>query len=248
MSLDQKLDSLVETMRATKESWVATQPENTDLAIYAHFWRGEEMVASVVCHLDRDAGLQAAQIGARGFNASTVALTFESYNSELPESPITGEGWRPGEMQYVAQTQPQAFEKNWVHECITTSIHERGGGFALRGLPYRIKDHRVEWLEESLRLTSEEGGGGAGFMFELLQEAMEAPMLDDLLSDASEQDSALAMVLKVIADEEVKTYHADAATVQFLTDRQLIIAAMLSAEPGSKREQLLSERFGAAEQ
>src|SRR5881392_4158957 len=115
MSLEEKLTEIAEVMRGTKESWVATGPENTDLSMFLHFWRGDELVAAAQTPLDRDTGLKAGMLGARGFSATTMAITFESYQAVEPHSPMTGLDWRPGEMQYVFKTQP---DQTSVLECM----------------------------------------------------------------------------------------------------------------------------------
>ena len=141
--------TITQLMKETKESWVASEPDNTDLAIYLHFWRGDEMVAMVQTPLDRDTGLEAGMVGATGFAATTMSLTFESYNSTLPESPLTGKRWEPHEMQYTFEAVPQNRIEHWVKECLTTTAHERGGEFGLTSLPYIIEGTKVLWPTRS---------------------------------------------------------------------------------------------------
>src|SRR6185503_18755085 len=146
MTLSEKLEMVTELMKKTKERWVSHEPDNPDLAMYLHIFRGDEPVITVQCPLDRDTALKAALLAAPGFSASDITLTFESYTTTHRKSPITGEPWMPREMQFVAQTVPDAFEKGWVNECLTTSAHSRNGEYALASQGYRIKDGKVEWL------------------------------------------------------------------------------------------------------
>src|SRR3954470_18718710 len=161
-------------MKQTKEGWVGTKPENTDLAMYLHFWRGEDLIAMVQTPLERDIGLHAGQVGAAGFAATTMALTFESYHSEEPKNPVTGQPWQPHEMQYTFEAVPENREKHWVKECLTTSAHERGGAYGLQVMPYVLEGTKVLWAEETITVTSEEDLQGGGTMFDYLQSAMSA--------------------------------------------------------------------------
>ncbi len=98
MSLQEKTNQITEVMKRTKEDWVATKPDNTDIAIYLHFWRGDDLVITLQCEVDRDKAMMAGDIGAMGFGADTMAITFESFHSSIGESPLTGQRWRPHEM------------------------------------------------------------------------------------------------------------------------------------------------------
>jgi hypothetical protein len=242
MSMEEKLSELVETMMKVKEGWVATEPENLDLHIYLHFWRGEEMVATVVVPCDRNIGLKFAALGARGFNADTVAMTFESYHSNLAICPMTGKPWQSMEMQYVFQTDPLASEKGWVDECLTTDIHDRDGHSALSSRPFQIKEYQVIWGEEAVVFSdSEDGYKAAGYMQEYMQWAMAQPKLIDEIKD---HPSALGMVMGLVEDEELRYFHMDCAMLTHLDGQEEVTVTMLSALPGTKRNELLSERFG----
>lgn len=242
MGLKEKTDHVVQVMKRTKEDWVATKPENTDLAIYLHFYRGDNLVATVVCPLDRDTALKAGMIGARGFNADTMAATFEGYHSNLPDSPVTGKPWKHMEMQYLAQTSQEAIEKHWVNECLTTSVHERGGGFAMHSQSFIVRDDKVEWLETDLELVTDDDTRGQGVMFDYLQQSMAAPtVMEQIKADGS---TASKLMLALINDPQAQLFHSDIATISALKDKELATAVMLTAEPGSDREQWITERFG----
>lgn len=238
MDLSEKLASINDTMKHTKEDWVATKPDNPDLAIYLHFWRDDFMVAGVQCALDRDAGLEAGSLAAMGFSAQAMTITFESYYSDLPESPITHQPWQHLEMQYVSETYPDAQDKGWVDPCLTTTIHERGGGYGLSSVTYRIAGDTVEWGEEHTVISSEmEDLQGGGVMFEHLQAAMARPTLQEKIAEDAKQ-------LFGLTDEESRLFHSDMATAMALQERGLAVAVMFSAKEGSQREQWLNERLG----
>jgi hypothetical protein len=245
VDLKEKTDHVVEVMRRTKEDWVATKPENPDLAIYLHFYRGDDLIATVICPLDRDTALKAGMIGARGFCADTMTATFEGYHSNLPESPITGKPWKHMEMQYLAQTSQEAIEKHWVNECLTTSSHERGGGFAVSSQSFIIRDDKVEWLDKDLELVSKDGRG-EGVMFDYLQRSMSEPTVMETIKNDGSKVSKLMLAL--ISDPEAQLFHSDIATISALKEKQLATAVVLSARSGSEREQWLTERYGPSGQ
>ena len=235
-----------ELMKETKESWVASEPENTDLAIYLHFWRGDEMVVMVQTPLDRDIGLQAGLVGAQGFAATTMAMTFESYNTTLPESPHTGKPWEPHEMQYTFEAVPENRTEHWVTECLTTTAHERNGEFGLISLPYLIEDGEVTWLDQKLTLSSTtEGEGGGGVMFEYLQDAISQPTIEEIMTEKAQDNRFVAMMAGLVTDPVARMFHTDMATYTALRDRDLVSAIMFTAEPGSVRAQLIEERLGS---
>jgi hypothetical protein len=245
VSLSEKMDQISELMKQTKESWVASEPENTDLAIYLHFWRDEELVAMVQCPLERDIGLQAGLIGAAGFAASTMSLTFESYTSQLPKSPNTGEAWKPQEMQYTFEAVPENREKKWVLECLTTSAHERGGEFGLASLPYEIENHQVIWGEDQLSVHSTiDGEGAGGVMFDWLQDAMSRPTIEQVMAENAQSNKITAAISKLVDDPEVRLFHTDMATYTAMKEKGLITAVMFTAAPGSVREQMIRDRLG----
>ena len=245
VSLTDKIEQIVLLMKETKESWVASGPENPDLAIYLHFWRGDELVVMVQCPLERDLGLQAAQVGASGFSADTLSLTFESYHSTLPESPNTGKPWEPHEMQYTFEAVPENREKHWVKETITTSIHERGGAFALHSQPYVLEDGKVVWSDETQTISSDvEGESGGGVMFNTLQDAMTKPTIEQILSQESAVNPVTALMNSLVDDPEQRMFHTDMATYKIMEDRNLITAVMFSATPDTRRAEWIEERLG----
>jgi hypothetical protein len=245
MSLEEKVEQVSKVMKELKERWVddvAGTDRNTDLGIYLHFWRDEEIISTVVCNLDRDTGLKVGMMGAKGFNATCMSITFESYHSELPESPLSRQPWRPHEMQFVFQTNPN---QDWVTECLTTTIHERGGSFALNSDGYKIVDGHVVWGHRQLHfLSGVDEGEGQGFMFDYLQQAMAEPLLMTTLQEESEKSELAKLMLSLVDDPEEQMFHADAATARLLLDRELAHTVLLGAEPGSKRERWIEERFG----
>ena len=249
MDLRERTSDVVALMKKVKQDWVDSGPENPDLGIYLHFFRGDEVVAAAQCPLDRDVGLQAGQVGAMGFSATTMAMTFESYHSTLEKSPVTGERWQHQEMQFVAETHPDNDKEGWVNSCLTTSIHERGGGYILSSLPYRLVDGKLEWLDdlviEVASATPEEKG--AGVMFSYLQAAMAQPTMEEQIAESIKTDEMAKAISGLITDTEQREFHSDMATFRTLQERDLVTAVVFSAISGSDRERWLAERFGASD-
>jgi hypothetical protein len=242
MSLQEKLAEVSKVMRDTKTAWVATEPENTDLVIYLHFWRGEEMVVSVLCALDRDTALRAGEMAAAGYNADIMSVSFESYSTPLKESPLTGEAWKHMEMQYVVETVPDAYEKGWVSECITTSVHDRNGGYALHMQPYRIHGTEVEYSEETGGMDSDTEGEGGGVMHDWMQHIMTRPKLIEIVNASDQPEAeALGFIAETMPEEE-QLAHYDLVTSAVLMERELATGVFYSAPSGSLREQMLKER------
>jgi hypothetical protein len=233
-------------MKRTKEDWVATKPDNTDIAIYLHFWRGDDLVITLQCEVDRDKAMAAGDIGAMGFGADTMAITFESFHSNEGKSPLTGKQWRPHEMQFVFEAEPRNAVEHWVDECITTTAHERGGAFILNSDGYRISGDKVEWTEQQMHISSEtEEGQAAGVMFEYLQHAMASPTIEQKIAEDAKSNPLTAVMGQMLVDDpERRLFHTDMATLTALNERGLIQTAVVGAEPGSVREELLTERLG----
>lgn len=240
MNLQEKMQQISELMRTMKNDWVATDPEHTDLGIYLHFFRGDEMVVALACPLERDKALEAAHLGAAGFCADTMIITFESYHTTLEVSPISGEEWEAGELERLFNDDPEAVDKGWMHECLTTTGHERGGGYGLISLPYLIKAKEVVWQDA---MTPPENVDGGGVMFESLQYSMSLPTLLERVEEVADTDPVAGLISGLILDPELRQFHTDMATLQALQERELIISVALTAEPGTNRERLIRERF-----
>lgn len=251
-NLQEKMTEVGDLMRDLKVQWVANHEDgmSDDLCIYLHFWRGDDIVAAVQCPLDRDKALHAAHMGAAGFCADIVSISFESWHSQREESPITNKRWRPREMQFVAQNYPNAVKDGWVTECLTTTVHERGGAYAMMVDPFIIKDRTVEWLEGEykIRLSSDTvGDKGQGYMFDVMQHAMTEQTIEDKLLQEAESSTFISTINSLISDQTLRQFHFDAATLSALQERELVQGVMLRADAGSERERLIQERFGEAE-
>lgn len=253
MDLKKRTQEIVDGVKRLKSEWVDSNPENTDLAIYLHFYRGDELVALVQSPMDRDTALSAARMGAVGFCADTMSVAFESFHSTLGTSPVSGKPWRPREMQYIFETDPMASEKGWVYSCITISSHEKGGDWTITTLPYRLKRKPLKkkmeltWLvDEELQLDSDDIGEGSGVMHEAMQEAMTRPNTIESLTQLAEKEPA-AMLIAEGLNEEQLLLQSDLATHRSLLEHRVATAIVLYAAPDSERQQWLTERLGEPE-
>lgn len=247
MDLQEKLTETVTLMKEIKTAWVDTKPENTDLAMYLHFWRGDQIVAALQTKLDRDIGLQAGQAGAMGFNADVMSISFESYFSKLKVSPVTGQPWLHRELQYVHETTPDAHEKGWVDSCISVAIHERGGEYGFVSQPYVLKDGGVIFPDDLQQASPKnEDAEAGGAMFDYLQSAMAAPTINDRMKEAINggNDPIGQLMAGLVDDPEARLFHTDMATYKALEERDLITGIMFGATPGSNRAEWLKERLG----
>lgn len=239
------MDQITDLMKRTKQEWVASEPANTDLAIYLHFWRADDLVAMVQCPLDRDTGLKAGRVGAAGFGATTMSITFESYTTNLEKSPHTGEPWQPQEMQYTFEAVPENATEGWVQECLTTTAHDRGGGFCLTSLPYTIQGKEVLWGEEKFTITDgEDDGHGGGAMYEYLQNVMATPTIEEAMAEQAKTNEITRVMSTLVTDEEQRRFHFDMATFTALTERNLVSSAVFTAPKDSKRAEWIEERLG----
>jgi hypothetical protein len=253
MDLKERTQEIVDGVKRLKSEWVDSDPENTDLAIYLHFYRGDEMVALVQCPVDRDNALVAARIGAVGFCADTMSVAFESFHSTLVTSPVSGKPWKPREMQYVFETDPMASEKGWVHSCITISSHERGGAWTITTLPYRLKrkppkkKKELVWLDdEELMMDSGESGEGGGVMHEGMQHAMSMPTTLEQLAEVAKKSTKAKNILKTLSEEQ-RLLQSDLAAHRALLEQKVASSVILYAAPDTERAKWLKERLGEPE-
>lgn len=237
MEPDQLLTEIVTMMKATKEEWVASRPDNVDLSIYLHFFRDQALAISAQTVLDRDVALKATTLGIMGFDADAVAITSEAYHTKLELSPLTGEPWQHQEMQYVVETMG---EKGWAYECLTTMLIQKSGQCLVHMSSYQIKDHQVHWTADD-RLGEADGTAG-GVIPETVRQAFTRPQLSEHLASLDDDD-IVTEVVKELGAERAR-FHSDMATWRALKEQKLVTAVVMSAEKDSLRYQLLTERLG----
>lgn len=136
-------------------------------------FRGDQQVAAVMCAEDAGSEIISAiaLIAADGWAADTLAVTFDSYFSFLPDNPTTGRPWSAGEMDVIAQ-KFKGRERGWVTDALCVHILNRAGDWRLVNLPYSLAEHSVKWGKpdrfDSNVFTDEVGGE----MASLLKRAM----------------------------------------------------------------------------
>lgn len=237
MTLEEKLEMIASSMRDAKVAMVENSPSDPDLLIHVHFFRGDFIPMIAQCQGDRDKGLETVWVGATGFSATEVAITCEAYHSTTPVSPITGEAWEHHELQFVAETMP---DSGTVWECLTTLIVDRTTRVLTNMSCYRIVDGAVEWTQEEL-LGDTETDKQSGAMVDTLREAMRRPKLLDVLP--LKNDPVAQMMLGQLS-EVAAEFHSDMATWRTLVDKDLVVSAMLGAEPGTERYDMLKNALG----
>jgi hypothetical protein len=248
-TLVEKTKAIQEVMVHTKTTWVASGPEETDLAFYIHLFRGDELVGVVITRTgDRDTLLKAATLAAPGFAATTVTVTFESWHTTLAKSPLTDEDWRANEMQYIADTDPLAFEKGWLTECVTTVSYDRDGAAAMVSQAYRIKDEEILWEDPEVLDGSDGNTVGGGYMSDYLSNLMTKEAADVLEQKMKELKLAQLFADATGMTPEQQRFHMDAAVMTTLMERKLVEAVILGAEEGSARQTWIEERFGSSAQ
>lgn len=242
--LNERVATVDEIMRTLKTSWVADNPETTDLLIYVHLYRGEDIVATLQCPLDRDTMLQACWVAVMGMAVDVVITTVESWHSKEKVCPLTGEPWEPGEMAFLGQTSPEAREKGWVWECLNTMGFDRFQHVSMISTPYRINGTEVTYFESMVIDSDDDDAEAAGYLTEQMRHCLAQPTILDRMEAEAPEMAAITKVLAEALSEEQKMFHIDCAALGALAQRELIKSAALMAENGSERARMIEERFG----
>lgn len=205
-----------------------------------HFWRGEDLVSVVLpLNHDRDLMLRFADVGASGFGADLVAISFDAYSAIVMKNPLTGEAWGGDEMHQAA-TKHKGRERGWLSDCISSIAVNRAGDQWSIQRRYRKEFPRVHWGDTTVFSSLEDGLHGGGVMGDALVEAMvDLPTLDQLIA----RSGLTPMDLGLSADEA--RAHMDCATVKMFPKLGLEGLGLLHAEPGSTRAAIIEESLGA---
>jgi hypothetical protein len=165
MTLDTVRESTIRAARTIKEHACRKRP--TDILSVINAYRGDDQIAAVVpAKHNRTLILQVFRACAIGFDADTLALTFEAYApaTVLPDSyhlddpavieaatrantnPLTGQPWGPGEMGEAVK-EHDAIENGWIHEIIGVVCANRAGDTLSTQLPFRYSGHHLVWKD-----------------------------------------------------------------------------------------------------
>lgn len=244
-TLSEKVIEIDTVMSRMKTDWVASEPDSTDLLIYLHLYRGDQIVSAIQCPLDRDTALNAARIATFGMAADTLVTTFESWHSTHVKCPVTNEPWKQGEMAFVGQTYPMARELGWVDECLTTNGYDRDGNYAIVSRPYLIKDNEVTFGEAEIHSTDDNDFKGDGYMHDVFVDMMGEPTILDAMAEQVERSPAMAIVDSLVIEPQARSFHIDVAALRAIAEKDLLVSAVLIAgEDETIRQEMITERFG----
>ena len=233
MTTEEILETICKVMRQTKTKWLATNPVNPDLAIYLHFFRDGELVATAQTPLNRDTALQAMALGGQGMGATVISFTCESYETASDISPYTGQPWAARERQFIFETKPDQTE---VTECLTTTVVDATGKALCTVQPFRINSGELEWLEEM------SAGNAGGLIAETLTQILQSPKLADLVNEKLGGDLLVQIQAELGAERSL--FHQDMAVWRALLGKELISSMIIEAKPGTLRYDMLQERLG----
>lgn len=183
------LDELRHIALGQKEKACAKRPMDIETLLCG--FRGNDLVAFVVCPVDRDRMLMAAGMMAVGMSVDVIGSVFETYTAgydlandpersgqlegldeaeiqaKLKEwgivvgNPLTGKEWGKNEMQDVADNHG-GIEKGWVSEAICLSAVNRAGDVALATLKYHYVGGRyLSWEDPIQNFDTGNGDGQA---------------------------------------------------------------------------------------
>jgi hypothetical protein len=199
------MEEMIQTVRQYKETIVADDTDDRDIATVVHFYRDGNPVAIGVMNPDRDKMLQVIGICIPGLRCHGVSMAMETYQTSTRTNPSTGERWGPGEMQeyFDAGNKDEA-----VMEAITITAAALEGEPKYAVLPYSYQDGKLVWKEDSY--DSEECTGAGGLVLDALKEffanslgtrekyaAMEAALPPDQKVNVEAMADALTMLVLV---------------------------------------------------
>jgi hypothetical protein len=175
MDLQQNLDEVTGLIKVTKNFVVQNMEGDDpgDIAPHVAFERDGQIIGIALSPaIDRDIGLRIAQIGVVGFAADAVYWACDAHVAKQAINPLTGERWKPGEMQNACDAEGLCLN-GVLQDALMVVCYRRDEGLThIRCLPYNVDKafRSVEWLDE-VNLD----GGADGLVVDGLTEAFSAP-------------------------------------------------------------------------
>lgn len=229
------MELLDEYTKAAREQaqWAIDHNEAIGTMLLA--FRGNERVAAVM--VGPLAGLDHAQMVIRacvtGFSADVALWVTDTWNSELPDSPISHKPWQRGEMAAVADFY-EGREKGWVSDALSLLVVNRAEDTAMATTPYAILPGRgLVWTAPNA-----EQWGSAQTNVELegaLVDAFKAAMREPVLAAVDEPTVRRMFGI----DMDLAMVACDMATASIL--HQMGCSVILSAKKGGDRQRLLEQ-------
>lgn len=146
--MSESLDLLAHSATATKE--YACRRRARTIAPFVVATRGDDPLALVtIKRHDPQVILRAAGVCANGYDADLIGLVFETWHAFVGGNPITGQPWKSGEMQLVAE-QHDGIGQGIVSEAVCCMAANRAGDVGVRYLPFRmVGDRHVSWSDQT---------------------------------------------------------------------------------------------------
>lgn len=257
MTLREQCDRAAAYAKSFKDSRVSDPPEDggrPEVPCIIHGWRGSESVATLIpFQVDRDAGLQAAQLAAGGFGCDVLAMSMDAWSATTRDNPVTGRPWRPREMQDVMENH-QGIERGWITEGVSTYAVNRAGDLSGTAQHYKLSKFtnpltgrgqwRIEW-QKPVQLGWGAGGKlrkarSAGVVTDALVAYMNSPTLQQWVARFGVDPREFG----VETDEEAQA-HLDCGVVRAFRLSGWAGAVILDrGEPGGVRHEIITRSLG----
>jgi hypothetical protein len=173
----------IHAIRDIKENTVADAPQDDpgDICPLVFFERdGMFVAAGHAPEVNRDQGLELANIGIRGFAADSIIWCTDAHGANTPINPATGKEWGPGGMQNACDNEG-ACAVGVLHDIVMIIHYDRVlGVMSYQSIPYEVdkENHTVDWVDgpEWTKFDGADGVTG-GYIIDELRRAFAAPIL-----------------------------------------------------------------------
>lgn len=218
------LDEMVRTVKEFKESVVANDSDDRDIATVIHFYRDGVPVALGVMRPDRDRMLQAIGLCIPGLRCHGVSIAMETYQTSTMTNPMTGERWAPGEMQVYFDA---GNRDHVIFEAITLTMAAMEGEPQMAVLPYVYEGDKVVWQDPEFDVNETVGAGG--YVLDTIKEFF--------ANSVDSREKYARMEAALPPEERVNVMAmADALTMMLLVRAGMERTVGLAVEKGSEYE------------
>lgn len=211
-----------------KEAYCA-KVDHADIVPHVSFYRDGKLVLGAMCaQVDRDMGLGVALMGAGPVGADLIILHVDAHMTKVMNNPLTGEPWKPGEMQKACDDEGMCMT-DILSDCITTIGVFKDGRVHQYSRPYHGHEKAGGMVWDDADVTSYVTGDEAtasGLVVDTLLRAWEntenvdfAKMLPALGNDSTGREDADRLLL---AARMLTLSGATAGVVVGSEDREVI--------------------------
>lgn len=242
-----------------KEQDVLSKDDLASLT-YIQYLRNWDPVAFCAIQPDRDDMLNMVLSGAYSFSADQVGVVFEGWASRSEKNPVTGDDWERDDMAHLALNE-DGLEKGLIGESLIVHAIDREGNISMRIRHFKIEDKEVVWLRDlDMDADTSESAEGSGVVVDAMRYCMKQPTLlgtvsgehplteDETEEELKQRREAYRQVGRFL-DEDTRMYHMDVAGMKHMADddtRPEMMMLGLSADPGSRRAELIDQNMEAA--